>query len=237
VGVWLGNFDGTPARALVGGERAGPVLFDMLDALTNREMAAETASPPGDLVEVEVCALSGRLASAHCPRRRKQLAPVRNLPTTECEMHQVVDVDIETGHSLCPVCRAGRPHNRRTYTVLPAAVGRWISDRQLISRRPPAHFPDCPQVRDSSRLRISQPQDGTVVYLVDNLDPARQEIPLEVEGDGRVGEVYWFVNGRLLARAPPDQRVWLRPAEGEVEIRAVGEAGLGDRIRIRVQAL
>jgi penicillin-binding protein 1C len=238
VGVWLGNFDGRPAKALVGGERAGPILFDMLDALTNRQLLVTKHDQiPQDLQEVEVCALSGRLPSHHCPKVHKQLAKKKSLPTEVCRLHHTIDVDDHTGHALCPVCRAGRSYTSKVFTLLPAAVRRWVSDQNLMALAPPSHLPGCRQVHGGAKLKITQPQANTIVYLVDGLDPKRQEIPLEVDTQNSINDVYWFVNGHLHTQAAPDQRAWLTPKEGEFEIKVVDDTGQGDRVNIRVVKL
>ena len=55
VGVWLGNFDGTPNRHLVGRDLAGPLLFGILEALRlERPGDANRPAPPPGLKAVEI---------------------------------------------------------------------------------------------------------------------------------------------------------------------------------------
>ena len=98
-------------------------------------------------------------------------------------------------------------------------------------------MPTCPHVHDGHPLRISQPQSGTVVYLLSGIPPNQQEIPFEVVGAQHVGEVYWFVNGTLLTRAKPDKRVWFLPKVGKHTIRVVDAAGYGDEVIIQIRAM
>jgi penicillin-binding protein 1C len=92
-------------------------------------------------------------------------------------------------------------------------------------------------VQEASPPRIRNPLGGTVVFLLPGIDPERQEIPLEVDSTGRASEVFWFVDGKLLAKSPADARVWLTPTLGEHTIRVVDAAGRGDSVRIRVEAI
>ena len=112
---------------------------------------------------------------------------------------------------------------------------KWVADRTLLAQKPPSHLPTCVHVQDGVALRISQPQPDTTVFVIPGLEPGQQEIPLEAEGSGRAGEIYWFVDGKLLARAPPDERVWLPPEVGTHEIRVVDAAGRGDRVEIEIR--
>jgi penicillin-binding protein 1C len=228
----MGNFDNTPSRALVGGERAGPVLFDLMDALSNRAQPSASAGPPADLVEVEICAYSGRLATAACPHRSHALAPMTAVPTERCSFHQKVAVDDHTGHRLCPVCRQGRELHEETFVVLPAGVRRHLRER-IPSL--PSHLPACPHVVAAAEPRIVSPQPQTTIVLIPGLRAEDQEIPLEAEVPGTSSSVFWFVNGKLLAQAAPTERVWLKPEPGEHEILVTDAAGRSDRLRLRVE--
>jgi len=235
VGVWLGNFDAAPSAALVGGERAGPILFDLLEALAGRGLAAKLPEPaPAELIEIEVCAYSGRLPNPFCPRRVRTLAPRKNLPTETCPFHAGFQIDDLTGHALCPMCRRGRAYHQEVFTLLPATVRRWITDQRLIAPQPASHLPSCPYVTAGAPPRIVSPQAGAIYFLVPGLDPSQQEIPLEAEASNRESELAWFIDGRFFKTTGPAERVWLRPEPGEHEIRVVDSAGRVDRVRIRI---
>ena len=55
--VWLGNANQQSARALVGADASGPILFDILESV-GREHSA-VVPPSNDLTEVSVCRYSG----------------------------------------------------------------------------------------------------------------------------------------------------------------------------------
>ena len=235
VGVWLGNFDSTPSSALVGAEAAGPILFDILEGLSNRTLGGKLPEPPPlDLTEVEVCAYSGRLPNPFCPRRSLTLAPKTNLPVERCPYHVRFQIDDATGHALCPLCRAGRAYHEEVFTLLPATVRRWISDQRLLAPGPPSHLPTCPQVAASTPPRIVSPQPNAIYFLIPGLDPSKQEIPLEAEAAAAESELAWFIDGRFLQKTAPAERVWLTPVPGEHEIRVIDSAGRVDRVRIRI---
>jgi len=235
VGVWLGNFDGTPSIALTGAQLAGPVLFDLLDALSNRAYPGPAYDlPPQGLAEIDVCAYSGFIPNKHCPETRKALAPIKNLPTKTCPYHQNYQIDVATGYYLPPGCRQGRAWSEKTFVVLPATVRRWISDQQLLAPRPPSPLPDCKFTIDQAPPKIIAPQQNAVFFLVPGLGPDKQEIPLEAETGNRESELSWFVNGKLLAKAPAQERVWLKPEPGEQQIRVVDYSGQFDQVKIKI---
>jgi penicillin-binding protein 1C len=60
LGVWAGNFDGTPNPALVGRETAGPLFFRIVDALAATGESLAPAAPPPGVARASVCALGRR---------------------------------------------------------------------------------------------------------------------------------------------------------------------------------
>ena len=238
VGVWVGNFDGTPSRSLVGSDRAGPVLFDILDALTNRTYKSRTPeSMPFELSEVEVCAYSGYLPNSFCPDMKLFFAPVTNLPIKQCPFHMVYEIDVETGFYLPPLCRQGRNWKAEVFTVLPATIRRWISDNHLKAKQPPMQAPNCQQVVSQKPPSLVSPQSDTIFFIIPGIKPSDQEIPLEAEASGRESELSWFVNGKFLASSPPHKRVWFTPSAGKHKIRVVDSTGQFDQTEITIMTI
>jgi penicillin-binding protein 1C len=231
--VWLGNVDGTPSRALVGGEVAAPILFDLLEALGDRAAPPAAEPQPADLTYVEVCALSGRAPTPACKERRLEPALRTAVPTEPCPYHRRVEVDLATGKAVTPGCRAGRAREARDYVVWPSTVRSWLRSRERELPEPPELHPDC--VRGGARRPplIVSPQAGQVALLVPGVPPDRQEIPLEAEAD--VGTLSWFVDGEFIGTARADERVWWRPRIGRHEVVVTDEAGLSARRELWVR--
>ncbi len=231
--VWLGNVDGSSSRHLVGGEAAGPLLFDLLEALADRAGSRAAPPAPADLAWVEVCALSGRMPTAACPRR--QLAPALRsaVPTELCPYHRLIDVDVATRKALTPGCRDGRRYQTRSFVLWPASVRRWLRDQDRGLPGPPELLAGC-QVGGGRRAPvIASPRAGQVALLVPGVARERQEIPLEAEaGEGRLS---WFVDGKFLGTAHPEERLWWTPDLGRHEVVVEDEAGLSARRLLEVR--
>jgi penicillin-binding protein 1C len=221
--VWLGNFDNSPSAALVGAEAAGPILFDVLDALRDRSRVLGGAAPPEDLVPVEVCAFSGHRATAACPLRRKVLAVKSAVPTAPCPFHVALDVDVHTHLALSPLCRSGHDYERRVFTLMPAGVRRWMGDQLGSATEPPPFAPGC--VESSGTPRIVSPSPGQVALLMEAVPLEHQEVPLEAELDGANSALSWFVDGRLVGTARPEERLWWTPRVGRHEVVVTTESG------------
>jgi membrane peptidoglycan carboxypeptidase len=140
--VWLGNFDNTPSVRLVGADAAGPILFDVLDAVGRRGETVDE-HPPSDLVRVEVCAYSGRLPGPGCDDKKWVHAIAKNVPVERCPYHVALDVDVQSGLALTPACRAGRDYRTENFVVWPASLRRWLDDQHRRAPEPPAFAPGC----------------------------------------------------------------------------------------------
>src|SRR5438046_7925388 len=68
--VWVGNFDGSGNPAFVGVQVAAPLFFRVVDAVEAQEpsLAEPVRTFPAGLTMVDVCAASGDLPNADCPR-------------------------------------------------------------------------------------------------------------------------------------------------------------------------
>jgi penicillin-binding protein 1C len=222
--VWLGNLDNAPAVDLVGAEAAGPLLFDLLQAVDSGPALPAPEQAPPDLKAVEVCAYSGHLPTAACPSRRDALAPRRRVPPQRCPFHRQVDVDLATGLALHPGCHQGRRWETRTFLAWPAPVRRFVLERHRLLPEVPALAPGCVGTGEGERLAILSPPPGQVLLLLPGVPPSSQEVPLEAEGSPG-GLLSWFVGGRFLGRAAPDERLWWTPSPGRHEVVVMDEAG------------
>ncbi|MDC0714677.1 penicillin-binding protein 1C [Stigmatella sp. ncwal1] len=228
--VWLGNFDSSPSVHLVGADAAGPLLFDMLEAIGPRGLAteADVAVPPSDLTRVEVCAYSGHLPTEACVQRREVYARRESVPTQRCPYHQKVEVDASTGLSVSPLCRAGREVESRVYLSWPASIRRWLTEQHRSLPTPPAYAPGCEPGGAEHPPEILSPSEGQVALLIPGVAPEQQEVPLEAEA-ANDRELTWFVNGKFLGRARAAERLWWTPAQGTHEILVTDDRGLTSR--------
>ncbi len=239
--VWLGNFDNRPSVDLVGAEAAGPLLFDLLEALADRATPALPESWPRNLKSVRVCAYSGRLPTAACPQSREVLAVADHVPTERCPYHVAVDVDLATGLALSPECRTGRRWERRSFVVWPASLRRWMSRGRRWVPGPPSPAPGCaPPSRTASlrraKPRILSPPAGQVLVLLAGVAVQDQELPLEAETSGHAERLSWFVDGEFLGKVDAQETLWWTPRPGRHEILVMDDSGASSRRRLEVRA-
>jgi penicillin-binding protein 1C len=101
VGVWIGNFDGSPMHGVSGVTGCGPLFHDIMLLLHAKEPAPPFPEPAG-LVRAEICPASGLLPSAGCPAHMTELFAAGTAPTRSCDVPGPAAVRAEAGPRRSP---------------------------------------------------------------------------------------------------------------------------------------
>lgn len=215
IAVWMGNLDQRGSASLVGADVAGPLLFDLFDALRDGHSSdpGAMASAPDEVGGVEVCSLSGRLPGSACPERVRELALTAKVPVERCAMHVEVEIDQETGARVGPECRQGRSTSREVRVEWPPAVRAWLRERYRSEPFAPPWDPSCRPAERGEAPRLVSPASGQVVVLIPGLPAAHQQLPLQAESDSE--SLSWFVDGELLETLPSEDTAWWTPSPGD----------------------
>lgn len=223
VAVWLGNLDNSPSAYLVGADAAGPLFFDLVEAV-HRGEPSSSPSQPLDLTEIAVCEYSGHLPGPACSERKRVLAREAGVPTSICPYHRSFEVDVESGLAVSPGCRVGRETERRSHLVWPASIRRWLEHRAGGLPTPPEWAEGCSRPAGQGAPQIVHPPAGHVALLMPGMELSRQQLPLVAEAGG--GEALdWFVDGQFIGQAAADQRLWWTPSPGQHLIVASDQSG------------
>jgi penicillin-binding protein 1C len=224
VGVWVGNFDRTPLRNSSGVTGAGPIFNAVMLAAERRlsgSSATVSADPilptPANVVEREICALSGMRANAWCPIRRREwvAAESSSLP---CSWHHHADEGLLT---YWPAEYRQWAHANgldRSDRVAPS----FAEQRITTLKSAPAESGRSSTAR--AALAIVSPPDGAT-YLIDpTLRREFQTLALRAAADTR-GRIEWSVAGKVVGSAdankaldwslvPGEHRIVARDAQG-----------------------
>lgn len=90
VGVWGGNFDGTPTHQVMSVRGATPLMRSSYAAIAARYGDPSSPKRPQAVVSRAVCPLSGKLPGPHCQHHKTELFITGQLPTETCDWHQIV---------------------------------------------------------------------------------------------------------------------------------------------------
>jgi penicillin-binding protein 1A len=87
-GVWIGYDRKRPVfQGATGGVVAAPVWAELMKAIRPDSAQADSFPVPDSIVTVPTCELSGRLATAACPRVRYEVFIAGSEPTLPCPIH------------------------------------------------------------------------------------------------------------------------------------------------------
>jgi penicillin-binding protein 1C len=158
VGVWVGNFDGSPMQDISGVTGAAPILHELFEHLHQR-FGTSWYSQPGSIVEAQVHPLTGK-------RRPKEVAQIEKL--------RYVTEKFIAGHlppeeSADDYDSSGRirlgPEHRNWF----GTADNWLAGQAVVEG-------------GTEALRIVFPLPGTKFFLDPDLPDGGRRIRLRVEG-------------------------------------------------------
>lgn len=236
--VWVGNFDGSPNPALVGGDVAAPLFFNLINAVraSTPALVPLPDAVPARLKRVEVCLSSGALPTVWCPRRGMSWFIPGVSPITVDTVYRPVWVDKTTGKAVCPPYDLARDE-RRVYEFWPSELQQ-VFAAAGIPRTPPLQAPDCRDTTEGgSAPRITSPLIGSV-YAQRLSDAAHDRIALTADTDADVRRLYWFADRSYLGSSSPEQPLFWTPQQpGSYTVTAVDDHGRADSRAVRIARL
>lgn len=231
--VWVGNFDGTGNPAFVGVQIAAPLFFQVVDAIVAQQpsLGEPVRTFPMNLTTVDVCAASGDLPNADCPRTVPTWFIPGKSPIRVSTLHQALPIDDRTGLRDCPPYTNGRTH-RVVYEMWGSDMLKLFEQAGLPRRAPPPFDPRCEAgvaaAAGGPPPQITSPMRG-VVYSLRAKRIGAETITLRATAAAGVREVYWFVGKSFVGKAPPGGTLAWRPdAPGSFVVRAVDDQGQSD---------
>jgi penicillin-binding protein 1C len=203
--VWLGNFDGKSNHSLVGRTCAGPLLFQIIDALQSRgliSLAPQQPPPDANLKLVDFCAVSGGIATEGCKQRVKGWFIPGVSPISSCDIHRTVWIDEKSG---LRVVRPDEHHHVRKeiFEFWPSDLLALFKMAGLPRKLPPPFLPGEDPDR-TSRIGtppvITSPASDTS-YSIPTQSRSTHELPLTARTDADTHAVYWFIDKEFIGRA------------------------------------
>ena len=199
VGAWIGHPDHERMKRVSGLDAALLVkeILLFLHPKQRRGVDEELFPPPqlhgnsGQPAEyqlIELCPLSGELASATCAEAVLEYFPHGTEPKNACSIHQSFAVDRRTGALAGPATPPERIEIR-SYAVLPPQYAAWgARDGYGL---PPAPSDESP----SASIAIQEPADGSVFRFHPDAPRELQSIALRASVTPNVPEIVWYVDG------------------------------------------
>jgi penicillin-binding protein 1C len=227
VAVWAGDYAGKPMNRIAGAAGAGPLFRAVMNHLADRAKPQPVA-PPEDIVEVAVCALSGKLPTSRCAHTRSLHVPRDRVPAEPCDWHREVAIDKRNGLLAGARCPA-RFIDHRVVEALPATYAAWLAHAPERTAAPTAYSPLCPASGAvPGAVVITYPRDREVFVVEPGYDVATQTLAFAAEVDPPGPPATWLVDG--VAARPTWQ---LQP--GKHRLLAVAGGRTSDPIEFEVR--
>lgn len=189
VGVWVGNADNTTMVDVTGVSGAAPI-WNAFMRLALRGKPELTFDRPNGLVRADVCALSGLLPTSACTRTRSEWFIEGTVPTQPDNLHQVFEIDRETGL----LATEDTPSERRrseVYIVLPQEAREWGLRTGI---RPPPGEAHVIAPDSDAGLRLLTP-DPYAIFQISPVTPREtQRIRLSSGVPAGVQSVTYYLN-------------------------------------------
>ncbi|MFH1635344.1 MAG: PBP1A family penicillin-binding protein [Chloroflexota bacterium] len=231
VGVWVGNTNYEPMRAVTGLSGAAPIWHQFMRAALTGIPESQFEQPP-DMVQIEVCALSGLLPTEVCPYTKWEWFIEGTQPATFDTVYQRVVVDSATGL----LADESIPPGRRTTRLaldLPPQAHPWarsqgitlLSDLQVNNAFSYESFVTFP-------LQIVSPGQNAAYRISSNISPGAQQVHVEAVTSVGLSEVSLWLDGVLLVtRAQPPFDAWWPLEVGEHSVWAKGLTSGGELLQ------
>jgi penicillin-binding protein 1C len=232
--VWTGNLDNEPTVRLIGSKASAPIMFDILESLSEGVFAK--SEPPRTLIPIEVCAYSGHVPDKSCPVRKTALAISDRIPTRSCPYHLDVEVERSSGLRVAPGCRSGRETEKIGVLRLPSSVQRWMNN---VGSSIPKLAEGCEEfssvpVRDGE-LQIQSPRAGQIIMLIKGISPKFQQLSLFADYPDPNSSLKWFVDGVYVGEAAANEQLWWTPKPGAHRLEVRDELGHFSKIQLEVR--
>jgi penicillin-binding protein 1C len=240
VGVWVGNFDGSPMVDSSGVSGAGPLFHAVMQSAARRFPAdAAPLDAAASSVTFAICPLSGLRAGPHCPHPIQERYLTRAVPTRSCEWHAELWVDGQGGGLSGPRCPGAA---RRVFERYPPEFRAWAEQ----SQRPLP--PSVVSARCSSSLVAADPAGGGASqatphivfppadarFVIDSaLAPEQQALVLTARAGGE--PVQFVLDGRVLGRVGPPYELSWRLTPGRHDLWLESTAGQSPAVSFSVR--
>ncbi len=231
--VWLGNYDRTPSRHLVGRTAAGPLLFDILSPLMDHTQRANS-QPPG-LESITVCAATGFPKHKGCMGDAKGIK-ISGVPLLKEDPYlRTRLVDQKTGRLANVTCRSPNALVEKAFFYPTNVLMPHLAARYLGLPRQPKLADGCSYGGNTDPVSIISPQRGSELLFIDGLGRDRQQVRFRAEYPDHDAKLDWFINGVHIASRQASEAVWWPPKRGQHEALVLAPNGRRYRRTLRVR--
>ncbi len=193
IGIWVGNANGEGKHGLVGVQKAGPILFDVLNRLSVNKYFEE---PVDDLIPTVICAKSGFLVSPHCDLKDTIFTLNQGQHTVACPYHKTIHLDNE-GNQVTSACFSIAQMTHVSWFELSPSMAYYYRSDHPEYRAIPLHRPDCINEQEKV-MEFLYPTEKTIIYLPIDLDGIKEKAIFKATHQNIDAILYWHLDNNYL---------------------------------------
>jgi len=224
IAVWVGNFDGESNKNLSGANSAGPILFDLLEALpTKPNNWFELVEM--DFREMEICSVSGFRASKNCPDTDLVNAPYGMKSMKSCDYHQTKYLSDNLDLQTCSACWNELGATPTKLLEYPPDIAYYLRRKGAFITSIPPHNPECSRYRAEKSSKIIYPNMDAKLFLPVDFNGELQKVICKVGHTSSVNKVYWYLNEEYLGETDRQHKMAVNFKSGWNELKIVDDLG------------
>lgn len=235
--VWFGNFDGHGNNAFLGRRMSAPLLFNIAYSIlseTPKNDLLPHERPPENVIQVEVCSVSGGLPCEDCPQTEWAWFIPGVSPIEKCKIHRKINIDTRTGYRTDDY---DKPYIKTVVREFwPSDLQNLFEQAGLPRLEPPEYPPDelkFDYKKQGYPPQIISPMNSTK-YIFRISNPSRNKLMLCAIADADTSELLWFEGSNFITRSRPGQSIEWIPSIGTHELTVTDDKGRADYVTVNV---
>lgn len=237
IGVWMGNFDGSPSIGLTGSSMAAPILFDLFQAI-EPSISKQWFTKPENVQIRKVCATCGTLPTRHC-RSLIDEYYIKNIKgsvlSERCDIPQAITIDKRTGKQAKDTVPV-RYRKEKIYNIWPAEMATFLLKHGVPVRDAPPYEINNMAGQKYYPPKILSPVKNTIYYKrTDKIENKYHGIKLSAAVTNRVRKIFWLLNGKQIKKIDPIKDIIINPPIGEHEVLLIDDVGGRDTIKLIIK--
>ncbi|MBM4329431.1 MAG: penicillin-binding protein 1C [Deltaproteobacteria bacterium] len=229
IGIWAGNFTGESTARASGAAAVGPIMQEIVRALSVEGVGGGFKRPDGVRDEV-ICWMSSKPASSRCPYTGRELVIGGAIEDARCDLtHETEQHSLGSTYAQW-IDRREKEHGRGRFRL---GDGPRVRAQMTPAGLPGTLTPHGPGPVDrSSRVSILSPHNFDRFVLSPHHE---NRIRFQATADPIVSQVIWILDGVEIARTPPPYEFFWEPLKGGHVVHAVTPHGEAAQVTIRVE--
>ena len=190
VGVWVGNADGEGRPGLTGVNVAAPLMFDAFGLL---HTTAWFEPPYDEMMELEICTLSGFRAGQDCNATEIRRVPAAGYRVEACPYHLRVHLDHQKQFRVSSDCYEIDKMVSASWFVLPPVMEWYYKKTGTQYHTLPPFLPGCEQGEEQP-MEMIYPRETLQIFIPRGLEGRSGRVVFEAVHRKKGVSIHWHLN-------------------------------------------